>query len=343
MTVPRTALIILLILVMGPLPGCTGRREGAFLAMGGIPVKVVAHDRSRTSFANDLSAVESYVSSMEDVFSTYRKNSGISAINSVGKGCSEDVSPALIDILKRARHWSEASDGAFDVTVGPLIDLWRKAAKEGTLPSAHDSTRARSRIGMRHVMIRGNDVCLERENMRLDLGGIAKGAILDGAAQLLRRDSVARGLVEAGGDVAAFGTGTFTIGIQNPRAGRQAALLGVLAIDEGGVVTSGDYERYVVIEGKQYSHIIDPRTGIPVKGLVSVTVVGPNATDADALATAISVLGRTKGIELIKSLKDYKAIIVERDADDSFTVWHSKELTDALSLHGRWRKRTRTF
>jgi thiamine biosynthesis lipoprotein len=315
---------VLALIVLGFRSVVGRRREGVFYAMGGIPVRVVAHDRTASDFDSDLREVESSVDRLEAIFSRHRADGDLARLNAVGMGCVEDASSELIDLLRRSRRWSDMTGGAFDVTVGPLVSLWKEAERKGSLPAEGELMVARERVGMENLKIEGDSVCLDRPGMSVDLGAIAKGAIIDEAVSVLRRRGVARGLVDAGGDVASFGEGEFRIGIQDPRD--REKLMGAVSIGEGGVVTSGDYERYATIGGKRYSHIVDPRTGEPAEGPVSVTVIGPNATDADALATAISVMGREKGGELLEKLPSFKALIVERRGDGSLEAWSSEGL-----------------
>ncbi len=334
-------LAVVVIVVLNLAVDREGRREGVFFAMGGIPVRVVAYDRTRAQFREDLRAVEMRVERLEDEYSRYRDGSDISDINRAGASCIE-ASHDVIGIVKRSEHWWNMTGGAFDVTVGPLVDLWKDAADKGKLPDARDIEAARSRVGMRHVRIDDADrVCLMKDGMTIDLGGIAKGAILDAVAADLEKRGAKRGIVDAGGDVAPFGQGPFTIGIQDPL--NKGELLGVLTIPAGGVVTSGEYERYVTIGKKRYSHIIDPRTGMPAESLISVTVVGPNATDADALATALSVMGSEAAISLVPTLENFRAVIVVRNEAGEYEVWCSADLAELIELTPSWEGSLKTF
>lgn len=317
------------------------RQEGSFLAMGGVPVNVVAYGMRRGKFKTKLRLVAWHVESMENVLSSFRPKSELAKLNRMGKGCG-NFSPLLVDMLKRSRQWYDATGGAFDVTVGPLIDLWKQAAKNNKLPTPEEIVDAKLRVGMNLVRIDGKRrVCLERDGMNITLGGIAKGAIIDRAAEVLKANEVQRGLVDAGGDVSSFGDGTFKVGIQNPRDRNK--LLGVITLPAGGVVTSGDYERFVTIEGTSYSHIIDPRTGRPAEGLVSVTIMGPDAANADALATAISVLGKERGIELMKTLPNYRAIIIACNSDGALAIDCSSDLEPLLEMTPSWGGSVTTF
>jgi thiamine biosynthesis lipoprotein len=308
------------------------RKEAAFFAMGGIPIRVMVYGLDKKEFNKAMQAVESRVESLENIFSRYREGSGIDRLNDAGSGCVEKLSPDLVNLIKRSKHWHEKSRGAFDVSVGPLVDLWKSSAKKGELPATTKISEARSSVGMQHVQIHDDRVCLNRNEMNFDLGAIAKGAILDEVAKVLSDHGAERGVVDAGGDVAAFGNGVFRVGIQDPKGKARGELIGVLTVPPGGVVTSGDYERYVTIDGKRYSHIIDPRTGMPVESLVSVTVVGPNATDADALATAISVMGKEEGIKLLAELSDYKAIMMEKNSEGNLSLWCSEDLIPLIEF-----------
>ena len=192
------------------------------------------------------------------------------------------------------------------------------------------------------VEVADDGVSFAREGMALDFGAIGKGLILDEVANLLMRRRVARGVIDAGGNAFAFGGGKFRFGIQDPMEER-GRLMGAIDVSMGGVVTSGSYERYVTIGGKRYSHIIDPRTGMPVEnGMIAATVVGGTGAGADALATTLMIVGRDEGIALIKRLGNYEALIVE-EGDDGPVAWISTGLASRLMLTKSWSDRVRLF
>ena len=339
-----TVCVFLGILLIGIFAGKNRFREGYFFAMGGIPVKVGAYGISEKKFMPIVSEVEKNFDGLEMLFSRYRPDSEISRINSNGKGCVRGLSPDTVNLLMRSRYWYEKSGGAFDVTVGPLILLWKDAEKKDSLPGENEIRQVMQRVGMDKIeIIEPDSVCLSVDGMVLDLGAIAKGAILDRAAEVLKKSGVKRGLVEAGGDIAALGDGEFSIGIKDPLSKEGGALLGVLKAAGRGVVTSGDYERFVKIGGKSYSHIIDPKTGKPSAGLLSVTVVGPNATDADALATAISVMGREKGIKLLSQLEGFEAVMAERTSDGELEIFCQRSLLKHIRFSKGFEKLVAAF
>ncbi len=320
----------------------TDRLESGFYAMGTVPCKVVTYGRDMLEFDGDLSAVEGFVKRMEGVFNAHDKSSELSRMNRSAYDQPFKASGGMIDLIDESRGWVTKTRGSFDPSVGPIIALWKSAAKMDALPTKSEVDGALGLIGFNDfVKVEGHDVSFAKEGVRLDFGAIAKGAIVDGAVKLLRSRGVTGGLVEAGGDAFAFGDRRFRFGIQDPTS--REKLMGTLEIGEGAVVTSGNYERYSEIDGKRYSHIINPRTGYPVKNdLISVTVTGGSAASADAMATALMVMGLHAGIELIRMNDGMGAIFVEQ-VENGFEVWVSKSLKSRLIPDGGWGKNIRTY
>jgi thiamine biosynthesis lipoprotein len=291
----------------------------------GTEVTVTAWDPARTREEAAAAVDQAFgkMASLESVLSRHGEDTELSRMNrAAGKGpfkVSEDLWN-VIDLAAKA--WS-ASGGAFDPTVGPLVLLWVQAGKENRLPTEAAIEQARARTGFRKIAVDPAErTAALPEGFSLDLGGIAKGYIVDQAAKVLRAAGVANGVVEAGGDLFAFGTrpdgGPWRIGIQDPAAGEGvgSALVDVLAVTGRGVTTSGHYRRFTTIEGKRYSHILDPRTGRPVEQTVlSVTVVAPDAATADGLSTAVAVLGVEKGLALVEARKDAEALLLVAGKD----------------------------
>lgn len=309
------------------------RREATFFPMGGIPFKVVAYDRTAFQFYKDMAAVKKSVAELELVFNRFNPESELARINREAAVRPFAMNPNMARIMAFSRKWQKESSGAFDPTVAPLVELWQGAGKTKQVPSEKMISAALSRVGLDKVSQAGVErIFFTHEGMSLDFGAIAKGFINDEIAELLKMRGVRRGVVDAAGNAIAFGDGQFQFGIQDPFAER-GRLLGTVNVKASAVITSGNYERFVEINGKKYSHIIDPRTGRPVdNGLVSATVIGSSGADADALATALIVLGREKGIELLKRLEKFEAILVEGSAPD-FEIWISASLVHKLQLN----------
>jgi thiamine biosynthesis lipoprotein len=246
-----------------------------------------------------IAAAFARVEEVEAATSHYRETSEISKLNRGAGGPALPVGPHVWAVLRRSAEVSAETDGAFDVTVGPLVALWKKTWKKGKAPADADLAAARALVDFRSVALtqEGRRVQLPKPGMQFDLGAIAKGYAVDQAVAALRERGIQAALVDAGGDMYAMGApperkGWF-IGIRDPSQPdeKDRILSRALCIRDQAVATSGDYEQFGVIEGRRYSHILDPRTGRPVLGVASVTVVAPDATSADAYATAMSVLG----------------------------------------------------
>ena len=268
------------------------RREYSAVHMG-VPVRMILHAPSDLVAGNAARAAFARIAELDDKMSDYRPQSEVRML-SEHPGDWQTVSPDLFAVLVRAEEVSRNSGGAFDVTLGPLTDLWRTTRKTKRLPDPDVLSRARSRSGapMFEVDTFTTQVRLWVPNMRLDLGGIAKGYILQEALETLRANGVRSALVEAGGDLVVgdpppgqAGWSVFVAGADTATLKRAQALANV------AVATSGGSEQYVEIGGVRYSHIIDPRTGLGVTGRHIVTVIVEDGALADAAATALSVLG----------------------------------------------------
>jgi thiamine biosynthesis lipoprotein len=231
------------------------------------------------------------------------------------------VSDELFQVLQKSQQIAAVTDGAFDVTIGPLVRLWRRARRTETLPTPEQLSRARESVGWRKLKLdpRARTVTLTVPSMQLDLGGIAKGYAADKALEELRRLDLSCALVAASGDIAvgepppgkkAWRVEIGTSGRTNDQSPR------ILLLKDVAVSTSGDAEQFVEIDGKRYSHIVDPRTGAGLTEGWQVSVVAGHATETDAFATAASVLGLERGLPLIKSQPGLKAVFVRNNSGD---------------------------
>jgi thiamine biosynthesis lipoprotein len=255
---------------------------------------------------------------LESVLSRHREASALSALNRrAGQGPLE-VPESLWRVLMSAKEAWERSGGAFDPTVGPLVRLWIGAAKANRMPADETIRSALANVGFDRVKWgpARKQVGLPA-GFSLDLGGIAKGWIVDEAVRVLREKGIENGLVEAGGDLFALGKradgSPWRVGVQDPAAGEgpSPALVRVLGVSGVGVTTSGHYRRFSTIEGRRVSHILDPKTGRPVsEAVASVTVVAPDSATADGLSTAVAVLGLEKGLALVESTDGAEALVL---------------------------------
>jgi thiamine biosynthesis lipoprotein len=257
------------------------------------------------------------VARVEAVMSEWQKESAISAVNRSAGGPPVEVPQELSDIVRRANTISALSEGAFDVTWKGMGKLWDFSADDFLPPDDAAIKAARSRVDYTSIVFDGHKLGLPQTGMALGLGGIAKGYGVDRAGVILREHGVKNFLVDGGGDVLleGFRDGLpegrpWRVGVRHPR-GNPTDILTVVETAHGAVVTSGDYERFREVEGVRYHHIIDPRTGRPARGCQAVTVVAESAESADALATAIFVLGPEAGLKLAASQPGVEALIID--------------------------------
>jgi thiamine biosynthesis lipoprotein len=247
---------------------------------------------------------------VDALMSTYKENSEVSILNREGEN---RLSAKTLQVIRESLNFSELTGGAFDITCRPLINLWKKAKKEKVIPPPEEIKKALSLVGYQKILLEGDRARFKQRGMQIDLGGIAKGYAVDRAIEVLRKNGIRRALVNAGGDLYALGNGPggekWQVGIQDPR--QEDKLLGIIKVKDVGVATSGDYRRYFTIEGRRFSHIVNPKTGQTVQDVpMSVTVIASDATTTDALATGVFVLGPHAGMELIDSLPQVEGMIV---------------------------------
>jgi FAD:protein FMN transferase len=268
----------------------------------GVPFRIVLYARSPTVATNAAEAAFARVSQLNDILSDYEYDSELSKLGRTsGTGTKVKVSDDLWNVLKRSQEIAKASDGAFDVTVGPLIQVWRKARREKKLPSAESIEKARARVGYKNMVLKDHTVELTAPDMRLDVGGIAKGYAADEALKMLRKHGITRALAAASGDIA--------MGDAPPdQAGWKIELLeahdergqAFLILKNCGCSTSGDLFQFVEINGKRYSHIVDVHTGLGLTDRSLVTVIAPNAFTSDSLETTICLMPRGLGLKLAR-------------------------------------------
>jgi len=309
----------LLVTALSPLlPGTAiqSECEAEFLAMGGIPVRLKADGLAPPLCEPVMEGIVSELRLLERTMSAHTDTGAVAAINR-GADAGGPCPAALIEVLERSLEISRATGGAFDVTVGPVIALWKQAGREGRLPTDEEREAALAKVGYDAVRLQGGRVTFDRPGVRIDLGGVAKGYFGDVAVARLRQAGATRCLVDVGMDLVTWRTpeqANFVVGVRNPWG---QGLLGILTVPGGAVVTSGDYERFVTIDGQRYAHIVDPRTGQPVTGMRSVTVLTADGAEADALATALFVMGHDEAVAFVRARDDLEAILVADSADGS--------------------------
>ena len=293
--------------------------SGYRLVMGTIARVVVVAKDTKTA-QKCIEAAFAEIDNVDNLMSDYKSDSEIGIVNKNAAEKAVQVGESTFEVLQRSVEFSKLTNGAFDITVGPLVDLFHTAKETHIAPTQEQIDNAKSKVGYEKLILDpvNRTAKFAIEGMRLDLGGIAKGYGIDKAIEAMQAGGALGAMVDIGGDVRCFGMPAkgkdhWMVGLQDPNLPANTPGLGLvltLKITEGAIATSGDYQQFVIIDGKQYSHIIDRRTGTSSKGLSSVTIITDNATDADALATAVSVMGAESGLALIEKVPDTEAILI---------------------------------
>ena len=279
-----------------------------------------------------LERAERALRDVETKMSSWLDSSELSRFNTAPASEITPLSPETLQVLQAARTVARDTNGAFDVTCRPIIELWKQAKKTKKVPAAAMLAAAREQSRWDHIEILPDGATKTSATASVDLGGIAKGFGIDQAAEALIVSGAVGGLVDVGGDIRCFGRrdtgGAWQVGIRSPFTPEES-IFAVLSIGDGAVCTSGNYLRYAEIDGKRYSHIVDPRMGWPVDAAPSVTVVAKTAMTADAWATALSVLGAA-GLKLLPAGEGIEAMIVEGGPDD-YRIHYSDGFEELLS------------
>ena len=313
----KIAAILMLIVVLGvSIPGCSPAgnytKTGFFmdtkvdLVLYGLPSKQ-AEGVAEKVFAE--------MERMENILSRYVPGSDVNRINAAAGRAPVKVQPETIAVMQKALEIAELSGGAFDPTVGSLLELWGWSAGDPRVPTMQEINAVLPSVNYQLVEIDvdHSTIFLPLSAMKIDLGGIAKGFIVDQGQALAKKLSCPASYINAGGDINIDGRKPngedWRIAIQDPRDPQKWAA--IVPLQEGSIATSGDYQRFFEEGGETFHHILDPQKGVPASGVRSVTVVAPDALMADALATAAFVLGREEGLRLLESLDGIEGAIID--------------------------------
>lgn len=274
----------------------------------GVPFRIVLYASDQNTAARAAEASFQRIEQLNGIMSDYDPDSELSRLSRTsGQRQEVRVSKDLWFVLERAQALAERTSGAFDVTVGPYVNLWRRARRQHQLPDPTLLAQARQSVGYRYVRLNTKHQTVELlvPNMRLDLGGIAKGYAVDEALRVLREKGITRALVEGGGD----------LGVSDPPPGKHGWHVEISSVDatnapharflslrNHAISTSGDLYQRLEIDGRRYSHIIDPRTGIGLTDHSIVNVIAPDGITSDSLTKVLSVLGPEKGLRFIEKV-----------------------------------------
>jgi len=288
-------------------------------------ISAVSEDETWAQARIDEAIAE--IQRIEALFTTFNDNSQTNRINANAGISPVKVDREVFELVKRSLRISEVTQGAFDITYGSIDkSLWNFDTQMTALPDPKTARQMVRLINYRNVILNETEcsVFLKEEGMRIGFGGIGKGYAAEMAKRLMIQRGVENGIVNASGDLTTWGAQPngepWTIGIAHPDAKEQP--FSYFNISNISVATSGNYEKYVTIGGKKYSHTIDPKTGLPVSGIKSVTIISPNAEIADAMATPVTVMGVRIGLDLINQMQGMACVII----DDTNRVFTSKNI-----------------
>jgi thiamine biosynthesis lipoprotein len=288
-------------------------------------ISVVANNAHWVKECIDAAVVE--IQRIEKLLTTFSNESETSLINENAGVVPVEVSRETYHLIERSIRISELTQGAFDITYGSVDKrLWNFDTNMESLPDKQTARKMVRLINYRNIILdnENSTVFLKERGMRIGFGGIGKGYAAERAKYVMKEMGADSGIVNASGDLAVWGFQPngkpWTIGIVNPNTAGQ--VFSHLNITNMAIATSGNYEKYIMVGGKKYSHTIDPRTGLPVTGIKSVTIITPNAEMSDAMATPVMIMGIGAGLDMINQIKNMEAILV----DDNDTVYASRNI-----------------
>ncbi len=306
-------ILLLLTLVAAPMKSQQISKRQLLLMGCRFEITVVAFGEDQANDYIDKAIHE--ITRIEKLISSWDPHSQTALINRNAGVQPVKVDPQLFELIEHALAISRLTDGAFDITFASVVPIWKYDGSMSALPDSVEMAASVSKIGYQHLLLNKADttVFLSKPGMKIGFGAIGKGYAADKAKALLIKEGVVAGIINASGDMSAWGTQPdgkdWTVAITNPLNKQKA--FAWLPIQDGAVATSGDYEKFITLNGKKYSHIIDPRTGYPSTGLVSVTIFSPKAELCDALATAIFVMGKDVGMDRINQLPQTECILID--------------------------------
>lgn len=320
MKIPKLKPVLSLLLLSVFLVSC-GKDDKTlvrrYAVMGGVILEIKFYNNGEME-QKAMQAAYEQVAAVDKTCNIYDPESELSRLNASAFEKSFKCSALLWEVLKKSQDFYIMTEGAFDVSSGPLMKLWGFHRKRKTLPTAEEIAQARKVVGLDKVIFNGEEKSIKflRKGINLDLGGIAKGFAVEKAADAAKKCGVKSGLINLAGNAYCFpepppGKKMYVIGVRHPRD--KTGLCGTVNLLGQSVATSGDYERYVVIDGQKFAHIMNPTTGRPIQNMLAVTVVTPSATASDALSTGIFIKGKDFAQKVSKKIPGTSVLIIKTD------------------------------
>lgn len=305
--------LLFLLLFIGTSSFAQVLRKRTTLLMGGrFDITLVAKD-SLTAEHN-IDTVIAEITRIENLISDWKPNTQVSQVNRNAGIAPVKVDAEVFQLAERALRLSKLTNGAFDISFAAMDRIWKFDGSMTKMPTPDDIKKSVAKVGYQGIILdaKNSTIFLKRKGMKIGFGALGEGYAADRCRNMMLARGIKAGIVNGSGDMSTWGRQPngqpWNIGITNPM--RKDTLLAIVPLLKGAVVTSGSYEKFVVFNGKRYSHIINPATGYPATGLCSVTVFGPSAEVANGLSTSMMVLGKLKGLQLIKKHAGYSCIMI---------------------------------
>ncbi|PZX94365.1 FAD:protein FMN transferase [Flavobacterium aquariorum] len=288
------------------------RKRTTMLMGGRFDITIVAKDS--LSAEQNIDEVIAEITRIEYLISDWKPTSQISEVNQNAGIRPVKVDREVFELTQRALHFSEITNGGFDISFAAMDRIWKFDGSMTEMPSAEAIKKSVQKVGYKNIVLDSiqSTIFLQLEGMKIGFGALGEGYATDKCRAMMKAKGIKSGIINASGDMSTWGKQPnekdWNIGITNPFDTDK--LIAVVPINDGAVTTSGSYEKFVALDGKRYSHIINPATGYPATGLCSVTVFGPNAETANGLSTSLMVLGKTAGLNLLNQFRDYSCIMI---------------------------------
>lgn len=288
------------------------RKRTTMLMGGRFDISIVAKD-SLTAEEN-IDTIIAEISRIEFLISDWKPTSQVSEVNQNAGIKAVKVDREVLELTQRALYFSEITKGAFDISFAAMERIWKFDGSMTTMPTAEAVKKSVEKVGYKNIVIDTieSTIFLKLKGMKIGFGALGEGYATDKCRAMMLAKGIKAGIINASGDMSTWGAQPngkpWNIGITNPF--KTQKIIQTIRLNNGAVTTSGNYQKFVILDGKRYSHIINPATGYPATGLCSVTVVGPNAEMANGFSTSLMVLGKEKGLELLKKFPEYRCIMI---------------------------------
>jgi thiamine biosynthesis lipoprotein len=312
MSVKNQFLFLFLILCNFTSNGQVLRKRTTLLMGGRFDITIVAKD-SLTAEQN-IDEVIAEITRIEYLISDWKPTTQISEVNQNAGIRPVKVDREVFELTQRAIHFSEITNGGFDISFAAMDRIWKFDGSMTEMPSAEAIKKSVEKVGYKNIVLDSvqSTIFLKMKGMKIGFGALGEGYATNKCKEMMLAKGIKSGIVNGSGDMSCWGKQPsgkdWKIGITNPFDTDK--LIAIVPINNGAVTTSGNYEKFVVLDGKRYSHIINPATGYPVAGLSSVTVFGPNAETANGLSTSLMVVGKTAGLNLLSKFPDYSCVMI---------------------------------